>query len=1092
MQAQIAPSERNAPAGTKQVVTYNIANHSFIEPYNPLYLRRGAGVRLGGALVTGLATLAMAAAAPAWERQGSSPNPHQEEIPAPPQVLPALNSMSRYIGLTIHSIGFPGMEEAEQARLRQLIAQKTGMPLDRESIRSSIQTLYATGRFADVQVEAELTPENQVALTIVSSPNFFVGQVLAETTVPRPTPNQVANATKLQLGDLYSREKLNRAMKSIQRLMEENGFYHSSTSIDEQKHPQTGQVDLLFHITPGPHARIGRVAVTGSPGLSEGQVQDIAKMHPAEPVSAERVTRALDRLRKKYQKRNRLLAQVSVEHAYREQANVVDYTFHIEPGPVVEISAEGFKISRGVLKKNVPVYEENALDDDLLNEGRRNLLNYLQSRGYFDATVGIKKQSDSSTDTLRAIYVISAGARHKLVKVSISGNNSFPEDLLRQNMQVQPAGRLLSRGRYSQALLTADVRSLENLYRSNGFQQVKVVSTVLDDYQGQENQLGLEIRIEEGPQTLVSDFHIVGNRSISEDQLSYLNIQPGQAYSEGKIADDREIVLNYYFNHGFPNATFEASAQPAAEPNRMNVTYTIYEGQQIFVDQVLVSGLQHTRPNVVQRELEVKPETPVSEQEMVQTQTNLYDLGIFSQVDTAVQNPEGAEAQKNVLVAVQEAKRYTFNYGLGLEFQTGQPAVGTNQPQGETGVSPRVSFEVNRLNFRGRNQTLTFKTHVGRLQQRALVSYLVPSLFNSADWRFSFTSFYDNTLDVTTFSSQRLEATVQAEQTVTRAYNRQPVSTMFYRFTYRRVKAADFAPNFTQDEVPLLSQPVRVGMPGFTYIRDKRNNPLETSKGNYTTIDAGVADSHFGSEADFSRVLLQNSTYQPFGKNPRADRKMVFARSTRIGIQNAFGNTVILRPGQVCPPGQTSCPGIAVVPIPERFFSGGGNSHRGFGLNQAGPRDPGSGFPVGGSALFISNLELRFPPVTLPFVGNDVSFAIFHDMGNVFTNGNDMLHSLGHWRQRDADRCRHESTKDECNYDYLSHAIGVGVRYKTPIGPIRFDFGYNLNPPVFPSCQAKPTSSSQGTSTVCPGTSPYFVPQQARHFNVFFSIGQTF
>jgi outer membrane protein assembly complex protein YaeT len=998
--------------------------------------------------------------------------------------------MSRYLGLTVYSIAFPGMEEAEQVQLRQLIAQKAGAALDRELIRSSIQTLYATGRFADIQVEAELTSENQVALTIVSSPNFFVGQVLAETTVPRPTPNQVANATKLQLGDLYSREKLDRAMKNIQRLMEENGFYHSSTSTEEQKHPQTRQVDLFFRVTPGPHARIGRVEVTGHPGLSEGQIQDIAKMHPAAAISAERVTRALDRLRKKYQKQSRLLAQVSVEHAYREAANVVDYTFHIEPGPVVKISAEGFKISQGVLKRNVPVYEENALDDDLLNEGRRNLLNYLQSRGYFDATVGIKKQSDAATDTLRAIYVISAGARHKLVKVTITGNNFFGEDKLRENMQVQPAGRLLSRGRYSQSLLNTDVRSLEYLYRSNGFQQVKVVGAVLDDYQGEENQLALEIRIEEGPQTLVGTLQIVGNQTTLNDPFPSINISEGQSFSEERVAEDREIILNYYFNHGFPNATFEASAQPAAEPDRMNVAYTIHEGAQIFVDQVLVSGLQHTRPNVVQRELQVKPETPVSEQEMVQTQTNLYDLGIFSQVDTAVQNPEGAEAQKNVLVAVQEAKRYTFNYGLGLEFQTGQPAVGTNQPQGETGVSPRVSFEVSRLNFRGRNHTITFKTHVGRLQQRALVSYLAPHLFNSPDWRLSFTSFYDNTLDVTTFSSQRLEGTVQAEQTVTRAYNGQPVSTMFYRFTYRRVKAADFAPNFTQEEVPLLSQPVRVGIPGFTYIRDKRDNPLETSKGNYTTIDAGVADSHFGSEADFSRVLIQNSTYQPFGK--RADRRMVFARSTRIGIQNAFGNTVILRPGEVCPPGETSCPGLAVVPIPERFFSGGGNSHRGFSLNQAGPRDPGSGFPVGGSALFINNLELRFAPVTLPFVGNDVSFAIFHDMGNVFTSGNDMVHSLGHWRQPDPDRCRHEGTKDECNYNYLSHAIGVGVRYKTPIGPIRFDFGYNLNPPVFPSCQAKPTSSSQGTSTACPGTSPYFVPQQARHFNVFFSIGQTF
>src|SRR2546430_11652676 len=175
----------------------------------------------------------------------------------------------------------------------------------------------------------------------------------------------------------------------------------------------------------------------------------------------------------------------------------------------------------------------------------------------------------------------------------------------------------------------------------------------------------------------------------------------------------------------------------------------------------------------------------MSQIDMLKTQQGLYDLGIFSQVDTAVQNPEGSEREKNVLVEVQEAKRYTFSYGLGLEFQTGQPAVGSNQPQGATGASPRVSFGITRLNFRGRNDTITFKSHVGRLQQRALISFEEPRWFNSRDWRMSVTLFYDNTLDVATFTSQRLESSVQAAQTISK------VSTMLYRFTYRRGEASN-------------------------------------------------------------------------------------------------------------------------------------------------------------------------------------------------------------------------------------------------------------------------------------------------------------
>jgi outer membrane translocation and assembly module TamA len=323
---------------------------------------------------------------------------------------------------------------------------------------------------------------------------------------------------------------------------------------------------------------------------------------------------------------------------------------------------------------------------------------------------------------------------------------------------------------------------------------------------------------------------------------------------------------------------------------------------------------------------------------------------------------------------------------------------------------------------------------------------------------------------------------------------------MDYRFTYRRVKATDI--NISPAEIPLLSLPVRVGEPGFTYIRNKRDNNLETTKGSYTTVDAGVASSYFGSEADFSRILAQNSTYHSFGKNRPTDKKFVFARSLRIGVETAFGNTTILPPGQACPNSiLSSCPSITVIPLAERFFSGGGNSHRGFGLNQAGPRDPVTGFPVGGSALFLNDVEMRFPPTTLPYFQDNLSFAIFEDAGNVFTDGRSMLDNLLRWRQKDSQLCLQPGTASQCDYSYISHAVGVGVHYKTPIGPVRFDFGYNLNPPAFPSCQATPSFTGQPTSSYCvtntanaTGTStlPYFVPQHTSHFNVYFSIGQSF
>ena len=984
------------------------------------------------------------------------------------------DAVSDYQGLTVQDIRLPGVSAQDQKRLLPLIPQKIGQPLDRDQVRESIRTLYATGRFADIRVEGERSGGGAV-LNFVTSANYFIGEVVVTGNPPRPSVSQVVNASKLQLGELFTHDKLDRALNNIQQLMQENGYYRSTVREQEVRHAETQQIGITFHITPGSQAHVGQVNVTGRPGYSEGAIHDIAHLHPGETVSAQHISNALDRLRKKYQKRNQLLVEVSVEsRAYRPAANAVDFTLAIEPGPIVHIITEGFKVSRSVLKRNVPIYEENALDDDLLNEGRRNLVNYMQAKGYFDARVTVKKNSDPEGDEMRVIYDIDPGARHRVAGIEIAGNQYFDADQLRGLMQVQPAGRVLSRGRYSQGLLSDDVRTLEDLYRANGFEQVKITSQVTDNYRGQANQLSIHLQVSEGQQTLVEALHIVGNTTKLGEPFPTLNLGAGQPFSESRIADDRDIVLNYYFNRGFPDATFEASAKPIPNrPGRMEVTYTIQQGERVFIDRVLVSGPHYTRPFVIQRELQMKPGDAVSQIDLLKTQQQLYDLGIFSQVDTAVQNPDGTEPDKNVLVQVQEARRYTFNYGIGFEFETGEPTVGTNRPQGQTGVSPRVSFGVTRLNFRGTDDSITFSAHAGRLQQRGLLSYQVPHWFGSPKWKLTFTTFYDDTVGVTTFTSERLEGSVQAEQTIGKT------SSMDYRFSYRRVLATNL--EVSTDEIPLLSLPTRVGGPGFTYIRDHRDNALESTKGVYLTVDASVASSYFGSEADFSRILVQHSTYYAFGKKHPQEKKFVFARSTRVGAETPFGTSVLRPPGE-CP--QTAGGPVECLPLPELFFSGGGNSHRGFGLNQAGPRDPQTGFPLGGGALFLNNLELRFPPMELPFFQDNLSFALFHDAGNVFTNGTDMLHSLFRWHQSDPQRCLQESTHTECSYNYISHAIGLGVHYKTPIGPVRFDFGYNLNPPAYPSFQTITLPSGKQGSV--------FSPQHLGHFNVFFSVGQTF
>ena len=239
----------------------------------------------------------------------------------------------------VRAIELPGVAERDRAHLLGLIPVKVDTPLKKDQVRDSIKILFATGRFADIQ--AEVSPSGDgVALSFVTSPNFFVGAIDVEGAPNRPNANQVVNASKFQLGETYSQEKLDRAIGNVHQIMQENGYYKAKVTAESTSNPTTQQVDILFHIDAGAPAHVGEVKVTGSSKLSPAEVQKIVHMSPGDRITSARVNNSLQRLRKKFQKQKRALAQVSIaEQTYRPETNAVDFTFQIDPGPVVLISA---------------------------------------------------------------------------------------------------------------------------------------------------------------------------------------------------------------------------------------------------------------------------------------------------------------------------------------------------------------------------------------------------------------------------------------------------------------------------------------------------------------------------------------------------------------------------------------------------------------------------------------------------------------------------------------------------------------------------------------------------------------------------------
>jgi outer membrane protein assembly factor BamA len=214
-----------------------------------------------------------------------------------------------------------------------------------------------------------------------------------------------------------------------------------------------------------------------------------------------------------------------------------------------------------------------------------------------------------------------------------------------------------------------------------------------------------------------------------------------------------------------------------------------------------------------------------------------------------------------VLYALEEANRYSLTYGLGAEIaRIGGGTLSLDRPAGATGFSPRVTIGISRLNFLGLGHTATLQTLVSTLEQRALFTYLIPQFESSRNLNLQFSGFFDISKDVRTFSARREEGSVQLGQRLSKA------SSVQYRFVYRKVNILG-TPLVTPELIPLLSQPVRVGLVSSTFIHDTRDDRIDAHRGIYNTIAFVVASKEFGSQTGFVRLIARNATYHRGGSN---------------------------------------------------------------------------------------------------------------------------------------------------------------------------------------------------------------------------------
>jgi outer membrane protein assembly complex protein YaeT len=529
--------------------------------------------------------------------------------------------------------------------------------------------------------------------------------------------------------------------------------------------------------------------------------------------------------------------------------------------------------------------------------------------------------------------------------------------------------------------------------------------------------VAIRIAITENVRTVVERVRIEGNSSVSEAELrSGLTLQAGRPFSANALAVDRDAMQLRLANLGFQSAAVATNPGISTDGRSADVIFSVREGLRISVDHVLIAGNQRTRTATIERELQFKAGEPLGLEQVNESQRRLAALGLFRRV-RITELAHGDETKRDVLVSVEEAPATTVGFGGGVE--AGELLLTDEQTKTASQhleVAPRAFFEVGRRNLFGKNRSVNLFTRVslGNLQNettskgfgeyRVIGTYREPrALGTAAD------AFLTGTLEQqirSSFNFARRAVSAELGRRLTRSVS------VSGSYQIQRTELFDehIDPEF-QIPIDRLFPQIRLSSFSSSVVRDTRDDLTDPSSGNFLSANGQIASRRIGSEVGFAKSY---SVAQVFRTVPHT-RRIVVAGSARLGVA-ADDQTFGQPNGQTASLGPDGKPQL-VIPASERFFAGGDTTVRGFALDQLGiplvTLDE-QGFPTGGGGLMILNAEVRVPTIRgLGVVG-------FFDTGNVFYRTSDIRLSE------------------------LRGSVGFGVRYKSPIGPIRVDLGFKL------------------------------------------------
>ncbi|MDB5099594.1 MAG: outer membrane protein assembly factor YaeT precursor [Cyanobacteria bacterium RYN_339] len=886
----------------------------------------------------------------------------------------------------------------DAAQLRSLLTIKEGSPYDPAAVRASMDLFYQTGRYDGISVDTDAVTGGQrlrfhfTRQALITEWRFDGNRHLGN--------DQLQRALELRWGDDLSPGRFPILQRAVHdRYLREGYPKAKATFTSEPVGP--GAARLVVAIDEGEPVRIAAVKLVRT-GSQTGAA-DVGKaftMKAGDVLRREDVVLGLERVEKRLTNTGFLNSRVGYSFELPDGTRETNFNALMQKAPpdatlvvsleagqqaVVKVQAHPL-LGTHDMAQAITVYKNRSYSPFELDESAARLRQVYVSQGYGDAVVThtVERKPDGN---YLITFKVTPGDKRVIKAILFKGNKGVDEGTLRAQLVTRPAG-FTEVGAFDPAIWEDDTANLTAFYASQGYLAAKVTGTERTmDPDG--SRMTMTVIVDEGPQSLISRLRVLGVTGMQEaGVLQALPVDPGMPYNPRRQAEWISSVQAYFARNGHPLAHVTATYEPVP-PTDGKVMGTlridVTPGPLKRIGKLVVRGTVKTHLDVVERQLTVKPGQAYDASELFQTQQQIYQLGFFDRVTVEPLNGISARAEDPVDVLVGLHERETGSVAVG----GGYNGIGTLQ-----GVEANAEYVEN--NLFGSGYPLRLEGATGPSRTLATFSLRDPYLWNSTFVGESGFTYRDEIQTATRRVRSWGPSLGLSRQITDRLLGS-------LRYSWSQVDYLPPSPDGVIDPIDLaaaggMSQRTdSILTAGISF--DSRSDTVNPRWGQKAELSLDFATPLLSGTLVYTRPHATLAQYFPL------PRKIVLA----LGAEGAYIQTLA----------KTS-----LLPNDVRFLAGGQNL-RGYGYNLVGVPTPSnaaclaglnSSCVTGGTVELIGHMELRVP------VWGDLGVVAFSDVGNVWQDPQ----SIG--------------------VDGIRLTTGLGLRYQTPVGPVRVDYGVRVRP----------------------------------------------